>query len=222
MVSADEVIQFYDKLNVEKGVLLPVVNPEAQWLQIGVPTVDRRRKIAAEKEAEVHEYDRFYDVPKAEISPEHALEIERDSWSTTKILTEAFSDENIDTEDDIISANAPELIIEPITESNPAEAQKMQPDFTDDSVQSTDTSKRATENGLFAQIKAELGDIADFIELCKTPIPTEQRRFAAAHSLSVDEIADSINECAANVFGDIVLEYVGGAYGIIEDYFDQF
>ena len=36
MVSADEVIRFYDKLNVEKGVLLPVVNPEAQWLQIGV------------------------------------------------------------------------------------------------------------------------------------------------------------------------------------------
>ena len=36
MVCAEEVIGFYDKLNIEKGLLLPLISPEAQWLQIGV------------------------------------------------------------------------------------------------------------------------------------------------------------------------------------------
>ena len=36
MVCAEEVIEFYDKLNIEKGLLLPLISPEAQWLQIGV------------------------------------------------------------------------------------------------------------------------------------------------------------------------------------------
>ena len=36
MVCAEEVIAFYDKLNIEKGVLLPLVSPEAQWQQMSV------------------------------------------------------------------------------------------------------------------------------------------------------------------------------------------
>lgn len=176
-----------------------------------MPTVDRRRKNAAKNEPEIHEYDRFYDVPKAEISPEHALEIERDSWSTTKILTEAFADEDNEYGETLTDNNAPELIIEPIAEPAPLPA-----------VNQVDFPAQESENGIYAQIKTELGAVADFIKLCKTPSFGEQRRFAAEHSLSVDEIADRINECAANVFGDIVLEDVGGAYGIIEDYIDQF
>ena len=31
MVSSDELIAFYDKLNIEKGVLLPIISPEAMW-----------------------------------------------------------------------------------------------------------------------------------------------------------------------------------------------
>ncbi len=176
-----------------------------------LPTVDRRRKSTTQNEPEIHEYDRFYDVPKTEISPQHALEIERDSWSTTKILTEAFADEDNEYGEALTENNAPELIIEPIAEPTPLPV-----------IDQVDFSVQKNEAGLFDKIKAELGDVADFIELCKNPTPAEQRRFAAAHSLSADEIADRINECAANVFGDIVLEDVGGAYGIIEDYIDQF
>ena len=32
---------------------------------------------------------------------------------------------------------------------------------------------------------------------------------------------DKINEAAFDIFGDILLEDVGGAYGILEDYIDQ-
>ena len=34
MVTAEEIFVFYEKLNVEKGVLLPLISPEAQWLQL--------------------------------------------------------------------------------------------------------------------------------------------------------------------------------------------
>ncbi len=176
-----------------------------------MPTVDKRRKATHEKEAEAHEYDRLYDVPKAEISPEHALEIERDSWSTTKILTEAFSDENDIQNVDNSNQNAPELIIQPISVSETIKSIATVPN----------TPKQIQENGLFGQIKAEIGELADFINLCKSPTPTEQREFAASHSITVDEIVDRINECAANIFGDIILEDIGGAYAIIEDYIDQ-
>ena len=182
-----------------------------------LPTVDRRRKQAkAQEAAEVHEYDRFYDVPQVEISPERALEIERDSWSTTKILTEAFSDGVSEEAEEITPIStvektntAPQSIPEQITQ------------ITFDYDVTETNSEACSSGGLFTQIKAELGDIADFIMLCRSPSATEQRKFARSHSLSLDAIADKINECAADVFGDIILEDAGGAYAIIEDYADQ-
>ena len=51
---------------------------------------------------------------------------------------------------------------------------------------------------------------------------TEQRKFASSHGLTLDELADRINECAVNVFGDIILEDDGSAYTIIEDYQNLF
>lgn len=177
-----------------------------------MPTIDRRRRAAAKKEEPVYEYDKLYDVPKAEISPERALEIERDSWSTTKILTEAFADE--DKHSSLEALNAPELIIEPVSETpaiivspeaeNPAEAVTV-----------------AASGGLFEQIKEAIGDVAELISLCHSPSPMAQRAFASSRGLSLDEIADQINETAVDLFGDILLEDVGGAYGIIEDYIDQ-
>ena len=46
----------------------------------------------------------------------------------------------------------------------------------------------------------------------------EQRKFASSHNSTVDEIADRINEAAAELFGDIILDNEGEAYTIIEDY----
>jgi len=178
------------------------------------PIIDRRRRDARQSEEESHEYDRFYDVPKAEISPEKALKIERESWDTTKILTEAFSDENDANDENITASNAPELIVEPISEPIIEKAVISEPSAP---IEAQDQNN----DGLWGQIKSELGEIADLIGLCKSPSPVEQRRFASSHGVSLDEIADRINECAANIFGDIILEDIGGAYGIIEDYADQ-
>ena len=183
------------------------------------PIIDRRRKNAAVNEDEPHEYDHFYDAPKVEISPERALEIERESWSTTKILTEAFSDSEKDTTSSSAALNAPELIIEPIFDLATQKIETKQPHIETEIVK---TPQEATQSTLFGQIKDEIGEIAEFISLCKLQRTAEQRKFASSHSLTVDEIADTINECAANVFGDIILEDAGGYYTIIEDYVDQF
>ena len=183
------------------------------------PVIDRRRKNATLREDEPHEYDHFYDAPKVEISPERALEIERESWSTTKILTEAFADSEKDTALNSPTLNAPELVIEPIFDVAPIKQEPKQPQLKAEIAPTTQESAQST---LFSQIKDEIGEIADFITLCKLQRTVEQRKFASSHSLTLDEIADTINECAANVFGDIILEDAGGYYTIIEDYIDQF
>ena len=178
-----------------------------------MPIIDRRRKASKVAEEEVHEYDRFYDVPKSEFSHERALEIERESWDTTKILTEAFSDETDIKAESNAALNAPELVIEPISELSKT--------VSSNTASESNCQIEPTGNGLFTKIKAELGDISELIGLCRSPSPQTQRAFAASLGLSLDEIADRINETAVDIFGDILLEDVGGAYGILEDYIDQ-
>ena len=166
--------------------------------------IDRRRKNAVEKDDEAHEYDKFYDVPKVEISPEHALIIERESWDTTKILTEAFGDKDM-------NENG---CIEPI------EAEIEQITSSVDPPQSNITSSEGNEDGIYSKIKQSLGTLADFIYLCRGKSLFEQRKFALDNGIGIDELADRINESAVEIFGDIILENDGDAYRIIEDYAD--
>ncbi len=177
------------------------------------PVVDRRRKNTSISENEVHEYDKLYDAPKTELSPDRALEIERASWETTKILVEAFEDEAaINAE---VSAVQTSEALDTNKEEKPIE-------IADSREITTYHSQTSPLSELWSDLCGILGDVAEFIKLCRNPNSAEQRKFASSHSLTVDEIADTINECAANVFGDIILEDVGGYYSIIEDYIDQF
>ena len=171
-----------------------------------MPIVDRRRRSAAEKEAEPHEYDKLYDVPKLAFSAEHAMEIERESWETTKILTEAFADES--DEANVSSSSESTTTVQPIT--------------THELTKAPDVTENINEGGgLYEKIKQLLGNTAEFIKLCQSGSIAEQRKFAIANKLSIDELADRINEAAVNIFGDIILENDGEAYRVIEDYSDQ-
>ncbi len=159
------------------------------------PTIDRRKKAHRYDDSnEPHDYDKLYDLPKLEISPERALMIERESWVTTRILTEAFS-ENEDTQ---ITFDTPPTISQEVN-SPPL-------------VTPTD------DDSLYAQIEQKVGDIVKFIALCKTAPLYEQRQFALSRGSSLDEITDLINEASTEIFGDIVIENDGSAYRIIEDY----
>ncbi len=167
---------------------------------------DRRRRENRITEALENEYDKLYDVPKAEISTENAMLIERESWNTTKILVEAFSD-GMEGESDSY-AMPQEQIAAPDT-INPIDIPSPMQVYADTS----DT---------FLQIKSKLGDISEFISLCLNKDARAQRTFAHTHGYSTDELADRINEAALEVIGDIILEEEGQAYSVIEDYISLF
>ena len=177
------------------------------------PTIDRRRR-DARIENEVHEYDKLYDIPKVEISPERALEIERESWDTTKILTEAFTE---DTVDEVTEQNdTPRSTVDEV-------AKTIISACASSSVPTSVNITKQPEN-VYTRLHAVIGEGANLIELCIKNAPaTEQRRLASSLGISLDELADSINEASLDIVGDIVLESDDGAsYTIIEDYKDLF
>ena len=74
------------------------------------------------------------------------------------------------------------------------------------------------EQSVYEQLCNNLGNIAQFVNLCRGSSLSEQRKFASTHGMSCEELVDKINESAAELFGDIILEDNGERYVIIEDY----
>ena len=68
----------------------------------------------AEEMKKMPDYERRYDLPKTELSLEGADKIEKSSWDTTRILTEAFSEE---TEDIFTPAESVKEVVPPLTDS---------------------------------------------------------------------------------------------------------
>lgn len=206
-----------DHLGIRSKINVLTVNPLARraidsFFEEQMPPqkfVDRRRKDARVAEEETHEYDKYYEVPKAEISPERALEIERASWATTQKLTEAFSEEN--TEDDVVP--------EPVTAEKQDSASPMpEQQVIVSPAPEAHVPVPSDSSGLYAQLCSRIGSLAEFVNLCKGASLIEQRKFASSKGTTADELADKINETAVELFGDIILEFNGSAYAIIEDY----
>jgi hypothetical protein len=194
-----------EHLGIRSMIHVLTVNPYARdvinaFFEENMPArkfVDRRKKENRAPTVEVNEYDKLYDVPKVEISPERALQIELESWDTTKKLTEAFGESDTDSTVSVEQSASDNIISEA---SIP------------DPVQSTD------DESVYSQLSSRLGAIASFINLCKGSSSIDQRRFASSRGMSCDEIADKINETAVEALGDIILENDGEKYVIIEDY----
>jgi len=146
-------------------------------------------------------YEALYDLPKAELSLGGADAIEAASWETTRILTEAF-----DEEEHTVTSAAPE----------PAPA----PDIPDTP---TSASKPILEDEPHPSSLAEaLGELAEFVRLALAGDGAGQRAFAARVRKMPDAIADAVNTVTAEVeIYDMILEEDGGVYRVIEDYRDQ-
>ena len=194
-----------EHLGIRSMIHVLTVNPYARdvinsFFEENMPArrfVDKRRKENRSETTKINEYDKLYDVPKVEISPDRALQIELESWDTTKKLTEAFGESDIDniTPDKQTIPN--NVISEPIV---------------------SEPSSTLDDESVFSQLSSRLGAIASFINLCKGSSISDQRRFASSRGMSCDEIADKINETAVEALGDIILENDGEKYVIIEDY----
>ncbi len=195
-----------EHLGIRSKINVLTINPLARkridlFFESNMPAqkfIDHRRKDARAADDEMHEYDKLYEVPRAEFSPDRALEIERESWETTKKLTEAFSDK---------AEDITEQLTHPVKEQPLTEPKTTPPN---------DSSPQ--EDDLYVQLCSALGSLAEFVNLCKGASLFDQRKFAQAHGATVDELADKINEAAVELFGDIILENNGTSYTIIEDY----
>ncbi len=136
------------------------------------------------------EYSHLYDVPKRELSLTSAKEIESRSWETTRKLTEAFSDEPAIP--NIPTAEPVELTVLSKTPS---------------------ASETATDD-------SKWGEHYKFLLICKSGNATDEREYARAKSMSLDELADTLNELSVEIIGDIILDFDGEKYTVIEDYLD--
>ena len=156
-----------------------------------------------EKKVKVEEYDKLYDLPKSTLSLERAAEIEKSSWATTYKLTEAFEEDR--KEEEIITSlpiiDAPD---------SPAENTAEIPELTNQELK--EAEKKIDDN--------PFGSLYPFLLICKSGYTKNQRIFAKENNMTVDEVADKINEIAVDLYGDIILEDTGNGYEIIEDYSD--
>lgn len=152
-------------------------------------TLVNHRRIPKE---EVHEYDRLYEIPKANFSLDYAKKIEEISWQTTKKLVEAFEDEEKEQEE-----------AEKITKKVPDK-----PEIIDASPE--------------RMLLDALAPYSEFISAATHKDGEGERKFAAEKGKMISSVADEINEIAADIFGDIVLEETGDFYSVIEDYAEVF
>lgn len=166
----------------------------------------KQTHVGVRKAETVPDYEKRYDLPAAQISPERAAAIETASWQTTKRLIEAFG--------------------EPETENTPETGQENS-SFASEPETSLlcvaplsapgDVPGEQDEKSPLAQA---LGDLVDFFPLALAHNRAAQRDFAAKHGGMLDAVADKINTVAGDILGDIVLEEVDGAYAVIEDYLE--
>ena len=64
------------------------------------------------------------------------------------------------------------------------------------------------------------GEHHEFLLICLNGTASDERAYARSHGLTVDELADMINELSVELIGDIILDSDGEKYTVIEDYID--
>lgn len=154
----------------------------------------RREPVRKRKPVEVPEYEKLYDIPAKPLDPQHAAEIERQSWDTARELIEAF-----ETAEDL-----------PEPSPAPIPAPKADPVPTAAPVPEADPLP-PTDDNPFAPYRAFLLALLDGDN-------SAARAAAAAVGKLPDVMADEINELAVDRFGDILLEDTGDGWQIPDDY----
>ncbi|MBR6744944.1 MAG: hypothetical protein IKM00_07010, partial [Clostridia bacterium] len=149
---------------------------------------------AAAKKQETSEFEKFYEPVHKEFSLADAKRIEDESWQTTKILVEAFeSDTPAETEN-------VEIVEDAKNDENQAQITE---------VSESDSELRSALRELSSYVVALLHD-------------DSKKRAAALTALGRSEavVIDKINEIAADIIGDIIIDGDEGEYFVIEDYLD--
>ncbi len=174
----------------------PIREALDNWLKPRLPKQEVAVKNTATPQPRP-EYEAFYDAPSTQISVASADEIEKASWETTRILTEAFADEGQTEGAEIIGKTETQEVIPPdIPVTPPIETQMT-------------TSELLTA----------LGDLTIFFKAALVEDREGQRAYCQTHHKLPDAVADEINDITTTyeIF-DMVLENTGNMYTVIEDY----
>ena len=157
-------------------------------------------------------YEALYDLPQKVVSTEDAAAIEADSWETTRILVEAFAEEDGDENRPVASTVSGGT---PFSE-DVLEATVATEDVIPEAVAPT-PSAPSDEDVLEA---TPLAPYRDFLRAALASDKTALKKAATALGKMPDAVADEINAITADgEIGDIVLEDDGlGAYTVIDDY----
>ncbi len=139
-------------------------------------------------------YEKLYEPTATEFSLSHALEIEKESWDTTELLTLAFEEETVPAE----VPKAAEKVTEEVSEITSGN------DEFHSLILSLDKEYVQIMRTLYA------GDKVGFN--------------AAVNRMGAlpDGVIDKINETAFDIIGDIIIEPYGDGYRLIPDYEGEF
>ncbi len=166
------------------------------WLDPRLPQAPTSAATAA-RSAPRPAYEALYDLPRTEISLSSADEIERSSWETTRILTEAFG-ESSPTEDAVPTPQPEEQPSAPVSEPKP------QP---------------ITATPAQSELLTALGHRVTFLRAVLDGDRAGQSAYCHEARVLPDAVVDEINEITTEheVF-DMVLEDTGDGYAVIPDY----
>lgn len=145
-----------------------------------------------------NEYESLYEPADSKFSLENALEIEKDSWSTTEILTSALNDsENVE----LPSSEKADIPL-PTCENPNTDTQNGQNEFEEFAASLDKVSLEAMRKLLSGDEKAIEKTAAEYLTLS-------------------DALAEKINETAFDMIGDSVIEQTENGHRIICDYEEE-
>ncbi|MBE6697121.1 MAG: hypothetical protein E7581_01210 [Ruminococcaceae bacterium] len=188
-------------------------------------------RMKSREQEQQEQYEKLYDLPVSPLDLSRSAEIEQESWETTKRLVEAFDQvgEGLAPSEDPLPPVGEGLA--PSEDSFPPVGEGLAP--PEDSFPHVGEGLAPSEDpfppvgeGLapFApqnDLAAALSDYLPFIAAAARQDAGAQRAAARQAGRMLDAMADEINEIAAEVFGDVILEEGAQGYVIIEDYREQ-
>ncbi len=191
----------------------------------------------AAREAEL-EYERLYEPVGGKLSLENALAIERDSWSTTEILTRALTDNVPSSENTAVRSsnetsepyNNAASTIETHEQSKAVLSPQAAANEYNDEIRSGVVSNGQTDEMVsgqtdyqtddeFARLIAQLdANSVDALKLLAAGDRSGVARAAAKASMLADALVDRINETSFDIIGDSIIEPDADGYRLIADY----
>ena len=195
----------------------------------------------AAREAEL-EYERLYEPVGGKLSLENALAIERDSWSTTEILTRALTDNVPSSENTAVRSsnetsepyNNAASTIETREQSKAVLSPQAAANEYNDEIRSNgqaDGKSNGQADGMvsgqtdyqtddeFARLIRQLdANSLEALKLLAAGDRSGVARAAAKASMLADALVDRINETSFDIIGDSIIEPDADGYRLIADY----